>query len=122
VLQKCLTRTIDDSITGGERVNRGKMKVVRHQLLGSVGGVIAVSVYTTFRLNYRNISDFIFMLIIMVATLLLLYLGALNFYRYLLVKVHCPDLNVRNSAGEVEIFAEMEERNHLDIDNPESKD
>ena len=61
-----------------------------------------------FAIRFRRvsivISDPVSISLFIASILLCIYVSTLNFYRYLLVKAHCPDLNVRNSVGEMEFF------------------
>ncbi|MCL2611456.1 MAG: hypothetical protein FWE02_07275 [Defluviitaleaceae bacterium] len=114
---------IDDSITEAERASHDAMKVARERLSGSIAGTLAISLQIKSRINPDGMpGEPIGMLILFVLTLAIIRLTTLCFYRYFLIKVHCPDLNEKNSEEEIDVFMKMEERNHLDIDNPESKD
>ncbi|MCL2866121.1 MAG: hypothetical protein FWE25_11380 [Lachnospiraceae bacterium] len=108
-------------LTEDEKVSRNNKKI-RGEYLGTV--IFAIGMPFALVIPRLNINFPVWVLAILSSSmiLVLMYSGARYFYWYHLLKAHCPDLKTENSGGEMEIFVEMEERNHLEIDNQEDRD
>jgi len=128
---------IDESVTEADRARHDEMKVTRQRISGSiVGGLVLFHQAKIQRSPDSMLGEPIDMLILFALMLWLIYVITQCLYRYFLVKVHCPDLNEKtkvdrsvfieideeNDGEDVNFFAGMDKRNHLDRDEQEDAD